>query len=53
MQTHWLILVSLILPLIWGWAVNRLLVWLWPEQQSLAARNPSAHRPAPFADYQI
>jgi hypothetical protein len=54
MQTLWLILGSLVLPLVWGWAVNRLLAWLWPEAQPLAsARDESIHRPDPLADYQI
>jgi hypothetical protein len=54
MQTFWLILGSLVLPFVWGWAANRLVARLWPEQQPLAtARDERIHRPDPLADYQI
>jgi hypothetical protein len=54
MQTFWLILGSLVLPLMWGWAAHRLLAWLWPENHPLAAdRDEKFHRPDPLADYQI
>jgi hypothetical protein len=54
MQTFWLILGSVVLPLIWGWAMHRLLAWLWPERQLVAAaRDEIVAHPDPLADYQI
>jgi hypothetical protein len=53
MQTLWLILGSLILPLFWGWAAYRLLAWLWPPIQPLATAGDMLHRPDPLTDYQI
>jgi len=54
MPTLWLILGSLVLPFVWGWAIHLLLNAIWPESQQLtAARNENVHRPDPLADYQI
>jgi hypothetical protein len=55
MRTIWLILGSLMMPLVWGWISNRLVAWLWPEKLLLAGdRKPLSPRGIdPLDDYQI
>jgi hypothetical protein len=54
MRTALLISVSVLLPLVWGWAMHRLLMWLWPlNKPSSANQRTEAHGLDPFIDYQI
>jgi hypothetical protein len=53
MRTNLLILVSLLLPLVWGWGVYRLLAWLWPAPNDGRSTSRHTDGPDPVIDYQI
>ena len=53
MQTVWLILGALLMPLAWGWIVYRLMGSLWPESQTPSTELSPPQLPDPLADYQI
>jgi hypothetical protein len=54
MRTFLLILTTVVLPLVWGWGVHRLLLWLWPVTHSASAnRNALNQQLDALTDYQI
>jgi hypothetical protein len=53
MSTPWLIIASVFLPLVWGWAMHWLLARLWPTRRVASSpRGDNRHAASPI-DYQI
>lgn len=53
-KTTILVAVTLVLPLVWGWAMHLLLKRLWPVHAATPARPGEGHGPPLRApDYQI
>jgi hypothetical protein len=54
LKTSLMVLATLVLPLVWGWATHLALKRLWPVQPSGPAHIDGGHEPSLRApDYQI